>query len=157
MKQFLLNLLSHNSLFYLKIDVHFLYLRMLNFIFFRTTKNIKLKASFLNIGCGVHGLNSEKWFNLDGWSAEGLDYQCDLRRNLPFEDSRFLGIYSEHFLEHLSSEEVKKFLNECFRILCPKGTLRLVVPDGELYLRNYFENRKWMLEQIEQRGWMVGF
>ena len=154
MKKFLLNLFSHNSLFYLKIDLHFLYVRMLNFIFFKTTKNTKPNASFLNIGCGSHGLDSNKWFNLDGWSAEGLDYQSDLRRNLPFEDSRFNGIYSEHFVEHLSSEEVKDFLNECFRILTSNGAIRLIVPDGELYLRNYFKNREWMLNEIKNSGWM---
>jgi predicted SAM-dependent methyltransferase len=32
-----------------------------------------------------------------------------------------------------------KFLRECFRVLKPRGTLRLVVPDLELYCREYME------------------
>jgi predicted SAM-dependent methyltransferase len=117
-------------------------------------KKIKPRSSFLNIGCGEQGIDNTEWFNLDGWPAKGIDYQCDLRRKLPFTDCRFSGIYAEHFFEHLYPEDAKKFLKECFRILQPSGIIRLSVPDGELYLRNYFEKREWMLEQIENRGWM---
>lgn len=155
MKKALLSIFSHNSLYFLKTDFHFLFVRLINLVSFKNPKNIKTKASFLNIGCGEVGIDNEEWFNLDGWSAKGVDYNCDLRRHLPFEDNRFRGIYSEHFFEHLSSEDASVFLGECMRILQSGGFIRLSVPDGELYLKNYFSDKKWMIEQIEQRGWML--
>ncbi|KJH73151.1 class I SAM-dependent methyltransferase [Aliterella atlantica] len=155
MKKILLNILSRNSLYSLSIDWHFICLRLQNYLFLKTPKKIKTKASFLNIGCGAQGLDSAEWFNLDGWPAEGVDYECDLRRNLPFDEHRFWGIFSEHFFEHLDPADGRKFLEECFRILRPGGIIRLSVPDGELYLKNYLENREWMLELIKYRGWML--
>jgi predicted SAM-dependent methyltransferase len=154
MKNVFLKLFSYNTLHDLKLDFHFLWLRMLNLMFLRTTRKIKRDASFLNIGCGELGLDNEKWFNLDGWPAKRVDYQCDLRRGLPFEDHRFGGIYSEHFFEHLYPEDAKRFLQEAIRVLQPGGVIRLSVPDGELYLRNYFADKQWMLKQIENRAWM---
>lgn len=154
MKKVLLDLFSYNSLYFLKTDLHFLSLRILNIIEFKAPKKIKQKASFLNIGCGELGIDSENWFNLDGYPANGVDYCCNLRRRLPFADCCFQGIYSEHFFEHLYIEDAKSFLSECIRILQPGGFIRLSVPDGELYLRNYFENKEWMLQQIDARGWM---
>lgn len=154
MKKILLELFSYNSLYFLKTDLHFLSVRIKNLISFKDPKKIKNTASFLNIGCGELGIDSEKWFNLDGWPAKGVDYNCDLRRYLPFEDNRFSGIYSEHFFEHLSPEDANKFLRECIRILKPSGFIRLSVPDGELYLKNYFADKEWMIEQIKGRGWM---
>jgi predicted SAM-dependent methyltransferase len=154
MKKILLELFSHNSLYFFKIDLHFLSVRIINLMFFKDPQKIKQKASFLNIGCGEIGLDNEDWFNLDGWPAKGVDYNCDLRKNLPFEDSRFRGIYSEHFFEHLCTEDAQNFLLECNRILQLNGSIRLSVPDGELYLKNYFADKQWMIEQIEDRGWM---
>lgn len=46
-------------------------------------------------------------------------------------------------------------LRKCFRILHPSSIIRLSVPNGELYLKNYFQNRELMLEQIKNRGWML--
>ena len=65
--------------------------------------------------------------------------------NYHFLPTASVAIYSEHFLEHLTPESARQFLGECRRILRPDGVLRLSVPDGEIYVRNYFENRAWML------------
>lgn len=56
---------------------------------------------------------------------------------MPFQAKRFNGIFTEHCLEHLSLESVDYVLGECFRVLEPGGTIRIVVPDGELYLDGY--------------------
>jgi predicted SAM-dependent methyltransferase len=155
MKKILLALFSYHSLYFLRTDFHFLSLRILNLISFKDPNNkIKQKASFLNIGCGEFGLDSKDWFNLDGWTGKCIDYTCDLRRGLPFTDRRFRGIYSEHFFEHLYSEDAEQFLRECIRTLQPGGLIRLSVPDGEFYLKNYFADKDWMIQQIGARGWM---
>jgi SAM-dependent methyltransferase len=38
-------------------------------------------------------------------------------------------VYTSHFIEHIPLSRVDSFLNECFRVLKPKGILRIVTPD----------------------------
>ncbi len=51
---------------------------------------------------------------------------------LPFEDSSFTYIYSEHFFEHLFLDEAVALMGECYRILQPWGVMRTCVPDADL-------------------------
>jgi predicted SAM-dependent methyltransferase len=90
---------------------------------------------YLNLGCGFQA--HPDFVNLDHHWNRRIDVCWDLGRDLPFADASMRGIYSEHCLEHLPLETADKMLAECFRILAPGGTLRLVVPDGELYLTGY--------------------
>lgn len=57
----------------------------------------------------------------------------DLRKlPIPFlEDSSFDGIYSEHFIEHLTKDEGISFLKEMKRLLKPQGVLRTVWPSRD--------------------------
>ena len=62
----------------------------------------------------------------------------DCRKSLPFPDASVRGIFCEHFFEHIDyTEEVPYFLSECHRVMKKDGILRLIVPDGEKYLRAY--------------------
>lgn len=117
----------------------------------------------LNIGCG---LNAPKdWVNLDAswnaWLAKSplllkllkltnllpkklleIDWPTnviihDARKPLPFKNNSFEAVYSSHLLEHLYLNEAEKFLKECFRILCPGGIIRIVVPDFKYILEEY--------------------
>jgi hypothetical protein len=47
------------------------------------------------------------------------------------------GVFSEHCFEHFGLQAALKIFKEIHRVLSPSGTLRLVVPDAELYLRTY--------------------
>jgi predicted SAM-dependent methyltransferase len=88
----------------------------------------------LNIGCGP---NCKKgWVNIDlSWQA---DLQLDLREALPFEDNSVAEIYSEHFLEHLEyPSEVRRFLQESWRVLQPGGVFSVGVPDCEWPVKSY--------------------
>lgn len=155
MKELLLRYFSRGSLYFMKFDLYFLTLRARNFLFMKRTRRVKPQSRFLNVGCGPAGVDSKDWCNLDGFRATGVDYLCDLRRNLPFPNDRFEGVYSEHFFEHLhAEEEAPRFLRESYRILCSGGIIRLSVPDGELYLRKYLEDRDWMLKEIAGREWV---
>ena len=92
---------------------------------------------YLDIGCGANV--DPSFVNLDyGWRP-GIDVVCDITKGIPFRDGRFEGIFTEHCLEHVPFEKADCVLKECFRILMPLGTLRIVVPDGQLYLRRYVE------------------
>jgi predicted SAM-dependent methyltransferase len=91
----------------------------------------------VNIGAGANGKKTG-WVNLDGFANQGINCLCDARKGLPFPDNSVRGIFSEHFLEHLDyTEEVPKFLSECYRVLRGGGVLRIIVPDAEKYLRAY--------------------
>jgi predicted SAM-dependent methyltransferase len=124
----------------------------------------------LNMGCG---LNAPKdWINLDaswnawlaksplllkllkltnllpeklleiGWPTNVVIH--DVRKPLPFKSNSFEAVYSSHLLEHLYLNEAEELLKECFRILCPGGIIRIVVPDFKYVLEEYGKglNRK---------------
>ncbi len=46
-------------------------------------------------------------------------------------------VYSEHFFEHLSYPDAKRFLTECYRVLDDGGRFSAGVPDTEWPLREY--------------------
>jgi predicted SAM-dependent methyltransferase len=78
----------------------------------------------------------EGWVNIDQNPA--ADLTLDLRERLPFPESTFSIIYSEHFLEHLNyPRDITRLLAECYRVLEPGGIFSFVVPDGEMVLRYY--------------------
>ena len=98
----------------------------------------------LNVGCGPN--LAEAYINLDYAWRPGLDLCCDITRGIALPDSYLLGIYTEHCLEHISFQQCLEVLKEFHRLLKPGGRLRIVVPDGALYLQSYAE---W---QNGQRG-----
>ena len=65
-----------------------------------------------------------------------------VKRAYPFPENRFRGIYTEHCLEHIGLDDLKKNLAEFYRLLKPGGRVRIVVPDGELYLDLYQKQKQ---------------
>lgn len=61
----------------------------------------------------------------------------DLRKALPHSDSSVDYVYTSHFLEHLSREDASRLIGESFRVLKPRGLVRVVVPDLAIGARNY--------------------
>ncbi len=81
--------------------------------------------------------------NIDYYAKEEfIDYKINLEENpkLPFKDNSVNLIYSSHCLEHLSEESYVELLNECYRILKPKGMMRLNQPVPELHMLFVGEN-----------------
>ncbi len=83
----------------------------------------------------------EEFCNLDYSWRPGIDVCWDVTRGLPFPDAYVSGIFSEHMIEHVSFESGLLVLRECRRILRKGGVMRIVVPDGELYLAGYAKYR----------------
>ena len=71
--------------------------------------------------------------------------EYDLRNDdIPFANCSVDNIYISHAIEHVENEEVKKFINESFRVLKKGGVLRIACPDAEfLYAVSQFDNEYW--------------
>jgi predicted SAM-dependent methyltransferase len=90
---------------------------------------------YLDLGCGAN--THPEFINVDyNWSP-GIDICWDITKRLPLPPEAVIGIFSEHCLEHLPLAAGDAVLGECWRLLKPGGTIRISVPDGELYLSRY--------------------
>ena len=89
----------------------------------------------LNLGCGRH--YHSDWINIDFNSDSNEVIKLDLTRELPFENNSIDVVYQSHLLEHFPKSYAPKFLMECYRILKPGGTVRIVVPDLEQIVKHY--------------------
>ena len=96
----------------------------------------------INIGCG-DGWRHEGWLGLDytgvgiypntRGSKNGVNINWDVLRGLPFSDQTVQAIFMSHVFEHFTYNESLFVLRECHRVLKPKGQIRLVVPDMDLF------------------------
>jgi hypothetical protein len=91
----------------------------------------------LNVGCG--DLPRSGWTNIDFQPGKGRFY-LDIVDGLPIADGAVHRIHCEHFLEHLEFDDAVRFLAECYRVLEGGGSLRVIVPDAERYMRAYCDN-----------------
>ena len=103
---------------------------------------------YLNIGCGQVKLTG--FVNID--REPGGDIQCDVTQGLPYADATVDGIYSEHFIEHLSQTDILGFLRECRRVLKPGGRVRIATPDLEKIV-SYYTNKNWRQPWLEKYGY----
>lgn len=87
----------------------------------------------LDLGCGTkkHG---EYYTGIDINEYEGVDIVQDLRfSQLPFESESVDGVYTAHFLEHLTFEENLHLFNEVYRVLKQGKVFEIIVPHGMSY------------------------
>ncbi|ASC71435.1 Methyltransferase domain protein [Halomicronema hongdechloris C2206] len=124
---------------------------------FHTQRN---QLEYLNIGCG-HRFH-HAWQNIDFISSNDKVSPCDLRDGIPFRDSFFQVVYHSHLLEHFSKESALRLTKECFRVIKPRGIIRIVVPDLEAIVNGYLfaldqvlsgnlswdSNYEWMLLEL---------
>jgi len=95
----------------------------------------------LHLGAGPMVLDG--WINTDlrPRPEKGVVY-LDIAEPLPFESASLDFIYSEHLIEHVSLRDGLSHLDECHRVLRPKGVLRLVTPVLD-FLLAYFSGCEW--------------
>lgn len=113
---------------------------------FQLKKIRRRNLKYLNIGCGN---NSHKHcINVDFQWRPNVDLCWDITKGLPFESNSIEGIYTEHCLEHITYSQCMEVSKVFLRILKPGGTIRIIVPDVELYIDLY---------QKEKRGEDIAF
>jgi predicted SAM-dependent methyltransferase len=103
----------------------------------RRVRALQQRRSLLvNVACGPQVLDG--YVNVDLHATSPAIIPWDCRRSLPLADGSAAGIRVEQFVEHLETrEELPQFLRDCYRALETGGVLRVIVPDGERYLRAY--------------------
>jgi predicted SAM-dependent methyltransferase len=95
-----------------------------------------LNDQLVNVACGPHVVNG--FINIDLLPCDASVVEWDCRRSIPLGDGCAAGVRVEQFVEHLETrEELPAFLADVHRALRPGGVLRIIVPDGERYLRAY--------------------
>ena len=99
-----------------------------------------MKKVNLNIACGDTFIKSDSWINLDFESNSKDVIQCDILKKIPFENNSIENIYSSHFVEHVSLENIPQLFYEFYRLLCAGGKIRVVTPDFEEMCRSYLES-----------------
>ena len=73
--------------------------------------------------------------SLDGWLSTDVDPVSegtaflDATKPFPFDCGTFDYIYCEHMIEHLSYHQAAVMVSECFRVLKPRGKIRISTPD----------------------------
>jgi predicted SAM-dependent methyltransferase len=81
----------------------------------------------LHLGCWHRYIPG--FVHVDLCDMEHIDYQSRIDHMPMFKDSSASLIYSSHSFEYFDRDEAAITLREWYRILKPKGILRLSVPD----------------------------
>lgn len=81
----------------------------------------------LHLGCWKR--NIPGFINVDLCNLPHIHYKRNVDDLSIFDSNCARLIYASHVLEYFDREEAKKVLKEWYRVLAPKGTLRLAVPD----------------------------
>lgn len=116
-------------------------------------RKIKTKEGLLKLNLGAGKNPIEGWVNADFVPENSDVLYIDVRKKMPFKSNTFDYIISEHLIEHLSREEGKKMVKECFRILKKGGKIRISTPNiafiASLYKKN--NNNKYYIKKITKR------
>lgn len=88
-------------------------------------RNNDLKC--VDLGCGKKKLPG--YIGIDCRDFNGVDYVLNIEKDkLPFEDDSIDLINTEQVFEHLTCEGLFHCIDECWRVLKPKGFIRITVP-----------------------------
>lgn len=87
----------------------------------------------LDLGCGKNKFKSSNpndvVIGIDKHKLEGVDIVHDLEKTpYPFEDNEFDEIVAHHIIEHI--QNFFGLMEECWRILKPKGKFKIWAPYG---------------------------
>ena len=78
--------------------------------------------------------------NFINYSLKNKIELLDATKTFPFKDESIDVIYSSHMMEHLHRDDAVNFIKECYRVLHPKGILRLVMPDLRKNIESYLKS-----------------
>jgi len=101
----------------------------------------KKNSRLLNVGCGPYPKSN--FINLDYCWEPAIDICWDIAKNkYPIPDQSLVGIYTEHCMEHIPFDTFIENCKEFYRMLQPNGTVRIIVPDGEIYFDIYQQKKE---------------
>ena len=107
--------------------------------------------NYLNVGWWPHLGESTLYTNPNGVEGTYL-YNHDLVKGIPAADNSLEVVYHSHLLEHLTNIEGIDFIAACFRVLQPGGILRVLVPDLELWAKNYVDKNLFFFDEYRRIG-----
>lgn len=91
-------------------------------------KLLKAVEIRLDIGCGTNKRPGH--IGIDVLKFDGVDVVMDVRKTpWPYKDDSVDGIFTSHFIEHLTGPERIEFFNECYRVMKPGAKIQIIVPD----------------------------
>lgn len=93
----------------------------------------------LQIGAGPTVIDGWLVTDLEPQSKQGTIY-LDATQPLPFDDTCLDYVYSEHMIEHITFEQGRRMLAECFRVLRPGGSIRIATPDLRVLIELFAAN-----------------
>ena len=96
-------------------------------------------ATHVHLGCGPKYLQG--FINIDANLFNKIDLWLDVRNGLPFPSNSVDSIYSTHMFEHFYPDELNLLLQECLRVLKPRGGIRLIVPNLESAIQAYSQSQ----------------
>ena len=99
----------------------------------KLSKRPLLKKIIYSIVPASVGLPNADWPENTMW--------MDLTKPFNFKNESVDIVYSSHTFEHLTYEETTFVLKECYRILKPGGLIRVIVPDFQIFIDDYLENK----------------
>lgn len=104
---------------------------------------------YLNLGGGNNHhpkIGYKNYVSIDTNCHNDPCIKFDLRKPIPLPDNSVTRILTEDFLEHIHVYDIKKLLQECFRILKYRGIMRIGVPDY-----NNPKDRPYLVKGIDKR------
>ncbi len=127
----------------------------------------------INLGCGAQVV--EGWVNVDyalgakiakvpafrvvnsrlhlfNLNWDDRIFLHDLTTRFPWQDSTVEAAYSSHTLEHMSRDDGRRFVSECFRVLRPGAVLRIVIPDLRAVVDRYLTGELVAEHFVEELG-----
>ena len=107
----------------------------------------KPNSDRLQIGCGTNVLPG--WINTDMTPGRGIIH-LDVSKPLPFPSDRLRYVFSEHLIEHIPYESGMKLLREIYRVLAPKGRIRIATPDFAFLVQLYQNPQRDYVEWAAQ-------
>lgn len=120
----------------IRYELHLQFESVLNTIWPRRIAKRRMIENSDNIklhwGSGSKRLDG--WLNVDGWGGPAVDYIHDMRKRLPIADERVMLIFTEHVFEHFHAADGLRVLKDFYRILRPGGTVRIIVPDFDVFV-----------------------
>ncbi len=111
----------------------------------------KIYENFLNVGFWQQLEAGRIYKDLNGTSNTYM-LNHDLRLGIPAADNTLDLVYHSHMLEHLTYQEGILFIKNCLRVLKPGGTMRVLVPDLELWINAYVNNNTFFFDQYRRDG-----